>query len=184
MNVPVRKSIRLHDYDYSRNGAYFVTVCTKNKQHLFWDNNDKYRPFGYDTDQSVGANCVRPHNRIHLSSIGFVVKNELNKISSLYDDIIKITKYVIMPNHLHLIIVIDNPVIGRTQFAPTISRIIKQFKGAITKQIGFSPWQRSFYDHIIRNEKEYTAYWQYIENNPVNWENDELFCCFPKHKHK
>lgn len=89
-----------------------------------------------------------------------------------------------MPNHLHLIIVIDNPVIGRTQFAPTISRIIKQFKGAITKQIGFSPWQRSFYDHIIRNEKEYTAYWQYIENNPVNWENDELFCCFPKHKHK
>ena len=175
MNVPVRKPIRLHDYDYSRSGAYFVTVCTKNKQHLFWDNNDKYRPFGYDTDQSVGANCVRPHNRIHLSSIGIVVKNELQKISTLYNGEIKISKYVIMPDHIHMIIDIISPDIGRTQFAPTISRVIKQFKGSITKQIGFSPWQRSFNDHIIRNQAEYAAYWRYIESNPVNWENDGLF---------
>ncbi len=182
MNVPVRKSIRLHGYDYSQDGAYFVTVCTKNKQHYFWENNDKYKPVSpYGSgDTNVGANCVRPQNRIHLSPIGIAVKNELKKISLLYDGKIKITKYVIMPNHIHLIIVINNCVIGRTQFAPTISRVIKQFKGAITKQIGFSPWQRSFNDHIIRNENEYAAYWRYIEENPANWENDDISFYFPE----
>lgn len=175
MERRTRKPIRLEDYDYSRNGAYFVTVCTKDKMCIFWEPDNKYQPIESDSTY-VGANCVRPQKRIRLSEYGKIVKNELNKINSIYDNTVKISKYVIMPNHIHLIIDIDNPDIGRTQFAPTISRIIKQFKGAVTKQIGFSLWQRSFYDRIIRNGKEYSAYWQYIENNPVNWENDELFC--------
>ena len=71
-----------------------------------------------------------------------------------------------------MIVVIQN---GRTQFAPTMSRIIKQFKGKITKQIGYCIWQKSFYDHVIRGEKDYLRIWEYIENNPGKWTEDKYF---------
>jgi REP element-mobilizing transposase RayT len=61
---------------------------------------------------------------------------------------------------------------GRTQFAPTVSRVIKQWKGAITKQIGFPLWQRSFHDHIIRDERDYNRIAEYIANNPQTWRRD------------
>lgn len=140
MDLPKRKNIRLHNYNYSYNGAYFITICTKNKENLLWKN--------------VGANCVRPLDQLPLSKIGIVIENEIYKLNTVYENI-KVDKYQIMPNHIHLIIFIYEDSNGRTQFAPTISRIIKQFKGSITKQIGFSIWQKSFYDRIIRNEKEY-----------------------------
>ncbi|MBE6856399.1 MAG: transposase [Ruminococcus sp.] len=174
MEHAVRKKLRLENYDYSRNGAYFVTVCTKNRVCLFWQQHNKYQSIEPNSPV-VGANCVRPQKRIQLSEIGKIVKNELNKINSIYKNTIRISKFVIMPNHIHMIVDIDKS-IGRTQFAPTVSRVIKQFKGSVTKQIGFSPWQRSFNDHIIRNKNEYVSYWQYIENNPADWENDRLFC--------
>lgn len=142
MDLPKRKNIRLNDYNYSSNGAYFITICTKNKENLLWKN--------------VGANCVRPLDQLPLSKIGIVIENEIYKLNTVYENI-KVDKYQIMPNHIHLIIFIYEDSNGRTQFAPTISRIIKQFKGSITKQIGFSIWQKSFYDRIIRNENEYQS---------------------------
>lgn len=154
MDLPKRKNIRLHNYNYSYNGAYFITICTKNKEKLLWKN--------------VGANCVRPLDQLPLSKIGIVIENEIYKLNTVYENI-KVDKYQIMPNHIHLIIFIYEDSNGRTQFAPTISRIIKQFKGSITKQIGFSIWQKSFYDRIIRNEKEYQEVWSYIHNNPLKY---------------
>lgn len=154
MDLPKRKNIRLNDYNYSSNGAYFITICTKNKENLLWKN--------------VGANCVRPLEQLPLSKIGIVVENEIHKLNTIYENI-KVDKYQIMPNHIHFIIFIYEESNGRTQFAPTISRIIKQFKGSITKQIGFSIWQKSFYDRIIRNEKEYQEVWNYIHNNPLKY---------------
>ena len=154
MDLPKRKNIRLNDYNYSSNGAYFITICTKNKENLLWKN--------------VGANCVRPLDQLPLSKIGIVIENEIYKLNTVYENI-KVDKYQIMPNHIHLIIFIYEDSNGRTQFAPTISRIIKQFKGSITKQIGFSIWQKSFYDRIIRNEKEYQSVWNYIHNNPLKY---------------
>ena len=126
----------------------------KNKENLLWKN--------------VGANCVRPLEQLPLSKIGIVIENEIYKLNTVYENI-KVDKYQIMPNHIHLIIFIYEDSNGRTQFAPTISRIIKQFKGSITKQIGFSIWQKSFYDRIIRNEKEYQSVWNYIHNNPLKY---------------
>lgn len=126
----------------------------KNKENLLWKN--------------VGANCVRPLDQLPLSKIGIVIENEIYKLNTVYENI-KVDKYQIMPNHIHLIIFIYEDSNGRTQFAPTISRIIKQFKGSITKQIGFSIWQKSFYDRIIRNEKEYQSVWNYIHNNPLKY---------------
>lgn len=154
MDLPKRKNIRLHNYNYSYNGAYFITICTKNKENLLWKN--------------VGANCVCPLDQLPLSKIGIVIENEIYKLNTVYENI-KVDKYQIMPNHIHLIIFIYEDSNGRTQFAPTISRIIQQFKGSITKQIEFSIWQKSFYDRIIRNEKEYQEVWNYIHNNPLKY---------------
>ena len=186
MDRPVRKDIRLDNYDYSRNGAYFVTICTHNKMCIFWADNDKYKPFADKKPPIVGAHIVRPQqnkpdNKIHLSEIGKIVKIGLKNINYYYP-MVYVDKFVIMPNHIHIIIRIENDdlscdgVGGRTMCAPTLSLIIKHFKEFVTKEIGFSVWQRSFYDRILRNEREYRSAWQYIENNPENWENDELFC--------
>ena len=77
-----------------------------------------------------------------------------------------------MPNHIHVIIVLHAED-ERSKTAPTVSRIIQQFKGSISKQVGFSTWQKSFYDHIIRNEIEYKKIYEYIETNPLKWEEDK-----------
>lgn len=114
--------------------------------------------------KNVGANCVRPLDQLPLSKIGIVIENEIYKLNTVYENI-KVDKYQIMPNHIHIYEYYN----GRTQFAPTISRIIKQFKGSITKQIEFSIWQKSFYDRVIRNEKEYQSVWNYIHNNPLKY---------------
>ena len=154
--LPKRKSIRLNGYDYSSCGAYFITLCTKDKKKLFRN--------------SVGANCVRP-NEAQLSEIGKLVDFEINKISSIYNAVL-IDKYVVMPNHIHMIVMIQSDEYGRPQVAPTVSRIVKQFKGSISKQIGFSVFQRSYHDHIIRNQSDYDEIWQYIDENPLKWQSD------------
>ena len=102
---------------------------------------------------NVGAVIGRPQESVHLSKFGQVVKSAINEIPKRYDKI-EIDKYVIMPNHVHMILIITASG-GRPMTAPTISWVINQFKGHITKQIGFSVWQKSFNDHIIRNEREY-----------------------------
>lgn len=126
MQLQKRKNIRLKDYNYSNKGAYFITICIKERHNLLWEN-------------PVGASCARPF-KIPLSNVGEIVEKEINKIESFYNNVV-IDKYVIMPNHVHFIIIINDIENGRAKLAPTISRIIQQFKGSITKQIGFSIWQ-------------------------------------------
>ncbi len=79
-----------------------------------------------------------------------------------------------MPNHIHMILIIQNES-GRAMLVPTISTVIAQMKGYISKRIGNSIWQKSFYDHIIRNEQDYLEIWQYIENNPEKWQQDKFY---------
>ena len=159
--------MRLGGYDYSRNGAYFITICTKDRQYLFWENYDTY---------CVGTAFGGPQDTIILTEYGRIVRNELLKIPSIYHNVIFIPKFVIMPNHIHLILVLNaSPVYGPPKAVPTIGRIVNKFKGSVSKQAGFKVWQKDFYDRIIRNEHEYRAALQYIEENPRNWEQDELF---------
>ena len=103
-----------------------------------------------------------------LSDIGIIAEHEIMKLNSIYDAV-RVDKYCIMPDHIHMILTIDTDKNGRTQCAPTISRVIKQFKGSITKQIGRLIWQKSFYDHGIRNQQDYDEIWEYIENNPLKY---------------
>ena len=76
-----------------------------------------------------------------------------------------------MPNHIHMLISIYNEN-GRAMHAPTISQIVQQLKGIVTKQIGYSVWQKLFHDHIVRNKNDYEKIWQYIDTNPQNWQKD------------
>lgn len=173
MEYRTRKPIRLENYDYSRNGAYFVTVCTKDRKHYFWDYSHYVGGDAHIAPLSDDISTFIPYK---LTDIGIIAEKYIQGIRG-------INKYVIMPNHIHLLIRIDNDnnltqngAMWASPPTQSVPQLIKSFKILVTKQIGFSPWQRSFYDRIIRNGKEYSAYWQYIENNPVNWENDELFC--------
>ena len=151
--IPKRKQIRIEDYDYSAPGAYFVTICTANREKILWKD---------------GRGELRSPEKVPLSSMGLIIEKEIAKMSEIYDAV-SVDTFCIMPDHIHLLLVIHTDADGRTQFAPTISRVVKQFKGAITKQIGRSIWQKSFYEHGIRNQQDYHEVWRYIENNPLKY---------------
>ena len=148
MELPKRKQNRLGNYDYSQNGAYFITICTKDRKPIL-------------SKIIVGANSVRPQ----LKEYGIIVEKAIKCIPVQYP-MISVDKYVIMPDHIHILLQIHLKVGGRPMVAPTIERVVKQMKGYVSKQTGEPIFQRSFYDHIIRNQKDYDETWEYIENNP------------------
>ncbi|UOO37521.1 transposase [Oscillospiraceae bacterium CM] len=160
MELQKRKKLRLPEHDYAQNGMYFITMCTKDRQNLFWD---------------VGAIINRPQDIPTLSDYGIIAEKTLFEIPKRYPHV-RVDKYVIMPNHIHLILHLDNTDLdgGRIIFAPTtVSKIIQQYKSTVTKEIGMPLWQKSYYEHIIRNEKDYNDIWQYIHTNPEKWHEDK-----------
>ena len=108
-------------------------------------------------------------HEIPLSDAGKVIKNCIEEIALRYEAV-AVEKYCIMPDHVHLLLSIGSDDDGRPMVAPTVSRVVQQFKGTVTKRIGRTIWQKSFYDHIIRNDADHLACWQYIENNPLKYE--------------
>ena len=152
-DLPKRKDIRIKEYDYSTPGAYFVTICTKNRAQILWE--------------TVGADIIRPQD-VSLSVVGKIVEQGVLQISNHYDHI-AVDKFCIMPNHVHLILVIQNNEDGRMISAPTVSTVVGSMKRWVSKQIGRSIWQKSFYEHGIRNQQDYDEIWEYIENNPMKY---------------
>lgn len=136
-NYPQRKQNRLDCLDYSSCNAYFITVCTANRIPLFWSSNER------------------------LSALGHYAEKCLLSIPDIYPHA-ELLKYCVMPDHIHLILLL-NDIPGTN--ADT-SRIIGQFKRVISKHTGKSIWQKSFYDHVIRNHQDLLNCWQYIDNNP------------------
>ncbi|MBR1432043.1 transposase [Ruminococcus sp.] len=168
MEGHTRKYIRLKNYDYSSNGMYFITICAKNRNHYFSEITED--------PQCVGEAALGLPN-VRLTEIGKIVNNNIIMINDIYK-YVSVEKYVIMPDHIHMILFIsdyDTEIGGRPRAAsPTksVNQIINGLKTISTKQIGFSVWQRSFHDHIIRNEREFLEICNYIDNNPINWVND------------
>jgi REP element-mobilizing transposase RayT len=160
---PKRKPNRLKKFDYSQNGAYFVTICTKDKEKLLWNKNF------YDT--SVGADNIRPQVKVPLSEYGKIADTAIKNISTHYTHI-NVENYIIMPNHIHILLFIDRFDDGRIISAPTLSVVIGQLKRWISRQIGKSVFQKSFHDHIIRNDEDYKKIYNYIESNPSLWTED------------
>lgn len=155
MEGPKRKRNRLAGYDYSSCGAYFVTICTKDRLKIL-------------SKICRGGALLRP--------IGDICELEIERIQNRFH--IMIDKYVIMPNHVHMIIVIGQERAEQSP-APTVGDIICAFKSITTKtankyenQPGRKIWQRSYHDHIIRNEQEYQKIWNYIDANPMKWDED------------
>lgn len=121
----------------------------------------------------VGASIARPKSTSHLSNYGNIIDEKINEIAKRYQ-YIEVINYVVMPNHVHLLLTHYFDDSGRAMLAPTpsISAVVQQFKGAVTKQAHAQVWQKSFHDRIIRNETEYLKIYEYIDNNPLKWEED------------
>lgn len=102
-----------------------------------------------------------------------MVETAIHNISVHYPAV-HVDNYVIMPNHIHLLLFLycDD---GRPLVVPTISRIVQQLKGYVTKRIGHAIWHPRFYDHVIRTERDYRDISLYIDNNPARWAEDEYY---------
>jgi REP element-mobilizing transposase RayT len=161
VGLPKRKRNRIVDFDYSTPGVYFLTACIDKHKCLLWDN--------------VGATIGRPQD-IRLSKYGEAVEEAIRKIPDFYSCLM-LDHYVVMPNHIHILLTISADDFGRPMVAPTVSTVMQQMKGAVTKRLGRNIWQKSFHDHVIRNEKDYLKIWEYIDNNPMRWKED----CFYIH---
>ena len=114
-----------------------------------------------------------------LSNVGQIVENAICHIEESYNHLVELDKHIVMPNHIHLILFLSGRKSdegGRPMTAPTVSQIVNQLKGAVTKAVGCSVWQKSFYDHIIRNKDDYVKIWNYIDNNPQKWTMDKYYC--------
>ena len=149
-----RKDVRLKNHDYSASGGYFLTICTLERRNYFWEN--------------VGATIGRPQDVI-LSQYGHIVNEAINNIPLIYPALY-VDCYVIMPDHIHLILIIRADEYGRPMVAPTIPRVMKQLKGYVTKRIGFSVWQKLYFDHVVRNRNDFEECAKYIHENPTRWQ--------------
>ena len=144
-----RKPTRIPKYDYAQNNYYFVTVCTQNKACIF------------------GKDGAR-------NGFGQIAGEEMENLPGHYSCVF-VDKYVIMPNHVHAIIVIDKKQENDENI--TLGQIVGLYKSGVTKRIHMSipktsVWQRSFHDRVIRNQREYEKIWMYIETNPLKWKED------------
>jgi putative transposase len=158
-----RRSIRLPEYDYSKAGEYFITICSFNKEQIYGRISD---------------------GKIILSKIGKLAEKHLKEIPDHFEEVF-VYEYIIMPNHIHFILSIA----GVQNFEPlrnqyqkvipkSVSTIIRAYKASVTKWCksnGYNGtiWQRNYFEHIIRNEKDLFRIREYIMNNPLQWQLDE-----------
>jgi REP element-mobilizing transposase RayT len=169
-----RRSIRLNDYDYAQAGAYFVTIVIR------------------DPELSLG-NIV--DGEMRLNEFGAIVQSCWDDLPAHYPHV-ELDAFVVMPNHVHGVVVIvdDGGVVGARHASPvhnpsqpprgtppgSLGAIVGSFKSAATKRInelrgtqGTTIWQRNYFEHIIRNEKDLAHIRQYIDDNPANWVRDD-----------
>jgi putative transposase len=158
-----RKRNRLKDYNYSQEGYYFVTICTKDREE--W--------FGNIEQESV-----------NLSRYGKIAHDFWVGIPTHFENV-AIDELSVMPNHMHGILIIEGDMVGNAYMRSLqnrtnmlLSKIIQQYKASVTRKINSLEgglhfgWQKSFYDHVIRNDRSLDNLRQYIINNSLKWELD------------
>ena len=160
-----RKPTRLENYDYSSNGAYFITICTEGRRQIL--------------SRIVGVDVPDDPKNVELLPCGIVANKYINRLNEFYDNIV-VDRYVIMPNHIHILLFVYRDGASRTS-PPTarqhsvVSRFVSTFKRFCNKECSRNIWQRSFHDHIIRDRNDYMEHLRYIHENPKHWYCDELF---------
>lgn len=168
MDLPQRKQTRLKGYDYSSAGAYFITICTQDRQCVL--------------SSIVGEGLAPPV--VRLTHYGKITETQICLLNSRFPSV-AVEKYVIMPNRVHLILRLS----GRTENlspaggaspSPTVPTIIGVLKSMVTRSCKCDTrlFQRSFHDHIIRNSEDYRRIWEYIDSNPAKWAED---CFYNQH---
>ena len=162
--MPVRKKIRLEGYDYSQAGYYFITMCVKDRHEMLGS------IVGHDDS------ACRPF--IKFTEYGNISEKYIKTIESHYNRVY-VDKYCIMPNHIHIIFAVCDGQGGAPGSSrPTtalIPRIMAAYKKYTNKEFGFNMWQDRYNDRVIRNKEEYLRIWQYIDNNPAKWAEDDYF---------
>ena len=162
MDLPQRRTNRLDYYDYSQNGAYFITICTQDRKKVL-------------SKIAVGTplpGCPQ-EPAVKLLPHGKIADKYIQQMNAFYE-YVSVEKYVIMPDHIHLLLRIHNPN-GHpgtgvpTQRTSVAARFVGTLKRFCNKEYGENIWQSRYYDHVIRNRKDYDEIWQYIENNPKKW---------------
>ena len=159
--IPKRKQIRIENYDYSTPGKYFITICTANREKIFWN------PLCANMLVESVDEDIRPRN-VPLSPIGKIAEQGILQISSHHKNIF-VDKYCVMPDHIHMILRVCADLDRRIISAPTLSTVVGSMKRWVSKQVGRPIWQKSFYDHGIRGEQDYNEIWKYIDNNPSKY---------------
>ena len=171
-----RKQLRLPHYDYSTPGCYFITICTKDRKCIL-------------SRISVGAG-VLDGPEITLAEYGWIAEKILLEIEHFYPWL-TIDNYVIMPNHVHLLLRITDEGPSRTPAptaggnegpsrtpAPTAEKVpafVSTWKRRIGREIGSNIWQRGYYEHIVRDEADFQMIWKYIQDNPAKWTQDRYY---------
>ena len=158
MDLPKRKPTRLPEYDYSTPGAYFITICTQGKQCILAN--------------IVGGGALDAP-QVQLTKTGRIVEKYILSGSKIPN--VLVDKYVIMPNHIHLLLKVtelNGPPKASTPTTAIIPHFVSTFKRFCRKDIGEQIFQRSYHDHVIRSERDYLKIWEYIDNNPAKWNED------------
>ena len=154
-----RKHPRLSGYDYSQNGAYFVTFCTKGRKKVL-------SRIDVGPDALIGP-------LLELTPYGKLVDEAIQSAILTYPNV-DIPCYVIMPNHVHLMVVMEQNGPMRAS-GPTLGMVVRSIKTKVTRAVGHPIWQDKFYDHIIRTYDDYLQICDYIIFNPAKWQEDEYY---------
>ena len=175
-----RRSLRLPRFDYTQQGAYFVTVCTRSRACVFGE---------------------IVNGEMQLNDSGRVAQRVWEEIPTHFLQV-EIDAWVVMPNHVHGVLVITGPHVGATHASPlqragagppkrSIGAIVGSYKSAVSKRInamrgtpGAAVWQRNYYEHVIRNEAALNRIRQYIVDNPARWAEDPENPARQSHKEK
>ena len=162
-NMPKRKPMRRSGFDYNSVGAYFLTICTEKRRCVL--------------SRVVGTG-VLDCPKVKLTQYGQIAEKYISQIGEFYEHL-NVVKYVIMPNHIHMILIVSEKGQSRTP-VPTyansaVSRFVSTFKRFTNKEYGANIWQGRFYDHIIRSKEDYEEHLKYIHENPMRWYYDELY---------
>ncbi len=170
--LPKRKHPRLKKYDYSSAGAYFITICTERRKCLLSRIENL-------NDASVGRGLAPAVTKgIEYTKFGKIAEEQLILLEERYP-FLKIDRYVIMPNHIHAVIILGNRTAGASP-RPTVVDIVCAYKSLTTREcrkngLADSLFQTSFFEHVIRNQVEYDEIEKYIHENPAKWYFDELY---------
>ena len=176
-NLPKRKHPRLKNFDYSDNGYYFITICSIEGKHLF----SKI----INENQVVGRGLA-PAERQYYGTVvqytryGLIAEQQLFALEKRFSHV-TVDKYVIMPNHIHAILILKDKTAGASP-RPTLTDIVCAYKSLTVRecqkydlQKGETVFQNSFYERVIRDEASYYQLWQYIDENPLKWNLDKYY---------